>query len=107
MSFRKFQDAAGRRWQVKVRAKQDWLLEPLSGNPARATPVVPPLYADDPFELSEEELRRILDDAGGGGAEAAGPGRPSPFGDEYQPPAKPKLFGDDETSGSRRSPFRD
>ncbi len=106
MSFRKFQDAAGRRWRVKVRSKHDWLLEPLSGNPEKACPAVPPLYADDPFELSEEELRRILDEAGGGEA-AVGPGRPSPFGDDYAPPAKPKLFDDEAPGKPPRSPFQD
>jgi len=98
MSVRAFQDASGRRWQVKIRSRHQWILEPLSGNPEAPRTVEPPLYAEDPFELSEQELRRILESAGGSGAGPAGspPSRPSPFKDDPEPPPRdrPSLFRD-------------
>ncbi len=63
MSFRNFSDRSGARWQVKPRSKGEWNMEPLPGNPAARRIASPPLYATDPFELSEQELQRILEDA--------------------------------------------
>jgi hypothetical protein len=93
MSVRNFRDTSGQRWQVKVRSRREWLLEPLLGNPEMPRTVEPPLYAEDPFELSEQELQRIL--AGAGGDEASS-SQPSPFKDDPEFPPK-----------DRPSPFRD
>lgn len=92
MSFRSFKDASGGRWQVKVRSRREWLLDPMPGNPQTPRTVEPPLYAEDPFELSEQELQRIL-----AGAESASPpSRPSPFEDDSESPPedRPSLFRD-------------
>lgn len=98
MSIRIFQDSSGKRWQVKVRSRHQWVLEPVPGNPESPRTVEPPLYAEDPFELSEQELRRILDGAGGSGPNRAGspPPRRSPFKDDPEPLPKdrPSLFRD-------------
>lgn len=93
MSLRKFKDATGGLWQVKIRSRHEWLLEPLPGNPDAPRTVEPPLYAEDPFELSEQELQRILAGAGEGSPR---PARPSPFkdDDEYPPKDRPSLFRD-------------
>lgn len=92
MSVRNFKDTSGRRWQVKIRSRREWLLEPLPGNPETSRTVEPPLYAEDPFELSEQELQRIL----AGARESPSPNRPSPFKDDREPPPKdrPSLFRD-------------
>lgn len=117
MSARKFQDEQGRRWQVTARSKRDWRFEPLRGNPAAPRRAVPPLYADDPFELSERELRKILATASprGGRSSPAEPpsSRPrSPFLDDEEPPSeRPRSpFGDegpDERPAPPPSPFDD
>lgn len=123
MSARRFQDERGRRWEVEVRAKRDWRFEPLRGNPAAARRAVPPLYADDPFELSEQELRRILATASPVGTGISAEGEPpstdpsarprSPFRDDDGPPRerRPRSpFGDDDDPGPPprpASPFRD
>lgn len=93
MSLRKFKDASGGLWQVKVRSRREWLLEPLPGNPDTPRTVEPPLYAEDPFELSEQELQRILAGAGEGPARSD---RPSPFKDDegHRPKDRPSLFRD-------------
>ena len=97
MSHRTFSDDRRNRWQVRVSSRAEWRFEPLSGNPDPARRVRPPLYAgDDPFELSEQELRTMLrggiPDARTTSRESAGP---SPFGDAYTPPAKKSPFLDD------------
>lgn len=99
MSHRRFSDRQGRRWEIRSEASGAWRFEPVSGNPGPARHGRPPLYATDPFELSERELRTILRDAdpvSGGGARPKTPGGPSPFPDDDQP-ATPE----------RRSPFLD
>lgn len=105
MSERKFQDDRGRRWRVVVRGRRDWRFEPLPGNPAPARSAEPPLYADDPFELSGRELRKILAGASPAPGEAKPGGSrvrpPSPFLDDREPgargdeePGPPSPFGD-------------
>lgn len=79
MGHRKFQDRAGQRWQVRAESKHRWRFEPLRGNEERERSARPPGYADDPFELSEKELQRILE-----GARPSGP-----------PEGKPPLFRDE------------
>lgn len=77
MAFRRFVDSDGNEWEVRPRTKSDWDLEPLGRNPHRARSVRSPGYEKDPFELSKEELLRLL------GASAAPAPRAvkSPFND--------------------------
>ncbi|MFQ5678719.1 MAG: hypothetical protein ACE5HP_04600 [Gemmatimonadota bacterium] len=78
MAFRKFRDRRGTAWQVRPESKRRWWFEPVAGTDEPRREVTPPLYADDPFELSEQELQRLLDGA-----------RPAP-----RPADKPPLFRD-------------
>ena len=63
MGDRRFVDRAGQRWEVRVRGKSEWLFEPVEGNPGPARRAQPPGYERDPFEMSIEELQRLLDSA--------------------------------------------
>lgn len=77
MGYRRFTDRDGYHWEVRDRTSSEWELEPVGGNPNPRRVVRAPGYQSDPFELSEEELQRLLDEAG--------PARrrppKSPFGD--------------------------
>jgi hypothetical protein len=92
MSYRALTDRKGNRWQVRPKAKREWHFEPLPGNPEPRRVAVPPGYEEDPFELSDQEIQRVLDSARAAGA---GSGRPSPFGDDVgnestrPPPQRP------------------
>lgn len=77
MSYRRFVDRAGLVWQVRERSRREWCFEPDGGNPGPARTVRSPGYQDDPFELSTEELQRLLDSA----RPSSGPRAPNPFGD--------------------------
>ncbi len=63
MGDRRFQDREGRRWDVRVRGRREWIFEPAEDNPDPRRSVTPPGYEADPFELSIEELQRLLDAA--------------------------------------------
>jgi hypothetical protein len=63
MGDRRFVDRAGQRWEVRVRSRREWLFEPVEDNPGPARSVTPPSYERDPFEMSIEELQRVLDAA--------------------------------------------
>lgn len=105
MSHRRFADRDGTRWEVRVASKHEWRFEPVPGNPRAPRRARPPLYAgNDPFELSERELRTIL--AGGaretGRAGQTGDARGvSPFGDTHRAPEKKSPFLDDHPPGDR------
>jgi len=103
MSHRRFVDSAGRRWEVRVASKGDWRFEPVSGNPSPRRRGDVPLYATDPFELSEQELRTILDAA----REDAGASPGSPSGDDAAAGPRKSPFHDDWRPPERKSPFRD
>ena len=77
MGWRQFTDRGGHEWQVVVRSRSAWELDPVGDNPQRPRTVAPPGYEQDPFELSREELQRLLD------ASDPGPERraKSPFSD--------------------------
>ena len=60
MAYRAFTDTEGRRWEVRVRTKSEWELLPMGENRERMRTVNPPGYERDPFEMSEEELQRLL-----------------------------------------------
>jgi len=77
MAYRRFVDRSGAAWEVRDRSRWDWTFEPVGGNPAAARTARAPGYQDDPFELSDAELQRLLDAA----RSSSGPGAPSPFKD--------------------------
>jgi hypothetical protein len=64
VGFRRFTDREGRVWEVRPRSRSEWEFDPVPGNPERARSVRAPGYEKDPFELSIEELQRLLDSAG-------------------------------------------
>lgn len=59
--FRKFADAMGREWEVRPVSRSEWELSPTGSNPERPRTVAAPGYETDPYELSKEELQRLLD----------------------------------------------
>lgn len=61
MAYRNFKDRDGHTWEVRATSKREWTLEPIAGNPGRARSVASPGYEKDPFELSVEELQKLLD----------------------------------------------
>ncbi|MGH7560359.1 MAG: hypothetical protein ACRENB_04990 [Gemmatimonadales bacterium] len=78
MGFRRFTDRDGRQWEIRPRTRDEWDLDPFGDNPERRRTVKAPGYERDPYELSQEELQRLLD------ASSAGPSRQirSPFKDD-------------------------
>ncbi|HEY9514245.1 MAG TPA: hypothetical protein VIQ74_01095 [Gemmatimonadaceae bacterium] len=78
MANRKFTDRDGQQWEVRDRSSAEWILEPVLGNPGRPRRIKPPGYEQDPFELSEQELRGMLERSDAG-AWPATPQRKSPF----------------------------
>lgn len=75
MAERRFADRDGRRWAVRVRSRNEWEFEPVEGNPGAPRLATPPGYEQDPYEMSVEELQRLLDAARPRG----GPRARSPF----------------------------
>ena len=63
MGFRRFQDREGKRWEIRVRGRNEWLFEAVEDNPGPTRTATPPGYERDPFELSVEELQQMLDAA--------------------------------------------
>ena len=63
MGDRRFVDREGLRWEVRVRGRREWLFEPVESNPGPTRTATPPGYERDPFELSVEELQKLLDSA--------------------------------------------
>jgi len=77
MGDRRFADCDGKRWDVIVRGRSEWVFEPVEDNPGPARTGAPPGYERDPFELSVEELQHVLDGTQGPRA----PRKKSPFAD--------------------------
>jgi len=77
IGFRRFVDRERRGWEIRVRSRSEWEFEPVEGNPGPARAAAAPTYERDPFELSNEELQRLLDAA----AVPAPRRRSSPFQD--------------------------
>jgi hypothetical protein len=75
MANRTFSDRSGERWEIRPRSRSEWEFEPIEGNPGSARLGAPPGYETDPYELSVEELQRLLDAA----APRRAPTRKSPF----------------------------
>ncbi len=82
MGYRKFVDRDERPWEVRDKYRSEWYFEPLPGNASPRTTVQPPGYEKDPFEMSDQELQKLLDSGSGGrsgGAAADRPKKKSPF----------------------------
>jgi hypothetical protein len=77
MGYRKFIDRDGNSWEVRDRTRSEWDFEPVPGNPERTRSVPAPGYEKDPFELSIEELQRLLDSVRAPSVRQ----KPSPFKD--------------------------
>jgi hypothetical protein len=67
MGYRVFTDNQGREWEVRDRVKSEWEFVPMRANTERPRVMAPPGYEADPFELSQEELQRLIDQSDGGG----------------------------------------
>ncbi len=78
MGYRKFRDRDGAGWEVRDESDRRWVFKPLRGNEQSETHVTPPPRVDDPFELSTQELQKLLD---GGRPSRGGRRPPSPFRD--------------------------
>jgi hypothetical protein len=74
MGYRRFVDRQGQAWEVKDQSRSEWVFAPAGGNPGPARTVRAPGYESDPFEMSNEELQRLLDSA-----PPPRPRKPSPF----------------------------
>ncbi|HTT68318.1 MAG TPA: hypothetical protein VMF70_09840 [Gemmatimonadales bacterium] len=68
MARRTFADRDGERWEI-IPGRTEWQFDPIEGNPGPSRSGASPGYETDPYELSVEELQRLLD--------AARPRRPS------------------------------
>ncbi|OGU03014.1 MAG: hypothetical protein A2W29_03515 [Gemmatimonadetes bacterium RBG_16_66_8] len=77
MGYRRFRDRSGRVWEVIARSRSEWEFTPVGDNPESARNGAAPGHETDPFELSIEELQRLLD----GAQQGRGPSKPSPFKD--------------------------
>ncbi len=77
MAHRNFKDRDGRLWRIIDRSSSEWEFRPEPGNPEPPRRVRPPGYEKDPFELSAEEVQRLLDSS----AAPRGPRKESPFRD--------------------------
>ena len=77
MGFRRFDDKQGRAWEIRPRSRSEWHFEPLPGNPESRRTVRPPGYEEDPFELTDQELERLLGSTRPGAVRS----KPSPFRD--------------------------
>ena len=80
MGYRRFTDREGMTWEIRDLSDAAWEFEPVSDPAERTLRVEPPGHQKDPFELSKEELQRLLDSVRETGARRSGP-RKSPFKD--------------------------
>jgi len=77
VGYRRFSDPEGHEWEVRDLSRSAWEFRPVAENPGRIISIEPPGYEADPFELSEEELQRLLGKSGG-------PGRSRPSKSPFQ-----------------------
>ncbi len=61
MGYRRFVDREGRAWEVRDVTRSEWELVPESGDTVDRFRVAAPNYERDPFELSNEEIQRMVD----------------------------------------------
>ena len=77
MACRNFVDRDGNAWEVRDISRSEWEFKPAGGNRGSVRTVRAPNYENDPFELSNEEVQKLLD---GEGSPRTGRA-PSPFTD--------------------------
>ena len=77
MGFRKFVDRNRQQWEIRDLSRSRWEFSPAGDNRLPAREVEPPGYEQDPYELSQEELQKLLDGAPNNPARK----RANPFGD--------------------------
>ena len=77
MGFRRFTDREKRLWEIRPVSRSEWEFSPAGENVDRPRTVPSPSYEADPFELSQEELQKLLDSAPNNPARK----RANPFGD--------------------------
>jgi hypothetical protein len=60
---RTFKDRSGRPWSVEVspQSKREWVFRPAEGAEREERVAPAPAHVDDPFEVSDQELQRLLD----------------------------------------------
>ena len=58
---RRFQDAQGNGWEIDAGEDFKWHFVPLEDTDRIRTIVTPPPEVDDPFDLDEHELQKLLD----------------------------------------------
>jgi hypothetical protein len=80
MGYRRFEDREGNTWEIRDLSDVTWEFEPVSQPHGRTERVPAPGHQKDPFDLSVEELQRLLDSVQGGAPRTSGP-RKSPFKD--------------------------
>jgi hypothetical protein len=61
MGFRRFTDRDKRVWEIRPAGRSEWEFSPAGENTERPRTVPSPGYEKDPYELSQEELQRLLD----------------------------------------------
>lgn len=61
MGYRRFVDREGKAWEVRDVSRSEWELVPESGDTSNRFRVPAPTYERDPFELSNEEIQRLVD----------------------------------------------
>ena len=80
MGYRRFKDRDGVVWDIRDPSRSEWEFAPVDPG-QRMVRVPAPGYEKDPFDVSIEELQRLLDahrPTGGGGTR---PRKASPFED--------------------------
>jgi len=80
MGYRRFKDTEGITWEIRDLSDVAWEFEPVSHPGQRTLRVPAPGHQKDPFDLSVEELQRLLDGVRGAAPPRAAP-RKSPFSD--------------------------
>lgn len=64
MGYRRFADRSGNVWEVRDRSRWEWEFIEVSKDSGERRAVEAPGHESDPFELSDEELQKLVDDAG-------------------------------------------
>lgn len=59
--YRRFEDAKNEGWEIRPQENFKWQFVPVEGNDAVRKIVTPPPQVDDPFDLDEHELQKLLD----------------------------------------------
>ena len=82
MGYRRLIDRDGEAWDVIDKSDSVWRFEPVGGNPSDPVDARAPGYQKDTFELSQEELQRMLDEGQRQSGAWARPKKKSPFLDD-------------------------